>query len=489
MPFNSKEFPSSKDLARVQEELEFYRFYESDVHDYDVLTERGKFRLKEFFEGDKKKAQLLDRAFNVVPNIVDKRTSFLFGEPIKIETDESDEQSTEEKQLEEIMERNNLQVRFAESTKLYDSVGHAHFKLYKENDKAVIEEIPHDQWFPNWDQVSYGQEPKNVRIVVYMEGEIDGKTQKYIYVEDYYMEGTAKIGKSLWEDNAKKLGKQVPLDTLGIKSTGEVDPNNSLTMVEDTGLDELPLVTINRPKSVKQRMGKSLFTPVKTLLYEVNDRITQLSVQFLKHLNAKMQIPESAIQRDENGNIVKVNLEVILAQNGDPDAKYITNDNPLVEQAFVQIEKVMRKIAKDTDTPDRFLVEEEKGGVEKVASLKIQMMPFLKSIRMSETFYAPAIKKILRLAMKIEGSKEKDVPITLKFDRGLPKDWEHDVSVWGEAYASGLASQETSVRRFQDLEGDELKEEIGRIEGDRKKMMESQLQLQVSEDDDEGDEE
>ena len=479
MPFSTKDFPSTEDINRVASEHEDYKLYDCSALDTEGNTDRGKFRLKEFFENDAKKAKLLDIALNLAPLIVDTGTDFLFGEPVMIG---EDGEGTLQTKIDEIMERNNLHAKFAESSALFQTVGHTHFKLYAKDNKAMIEEIPYSYWFPNWASVPLGANPDNVRLVAYLNNVENGVTTKYIYIEDYYMEGTAKIAKSLWTDQGGKIGQQVDLAKLDIATTGTL---NGMTAIEDTELPELPIVELHVRKTALQRYGQSVLKKVRPLLNEINDRLTQLSVQFLKHLNAKLQIPDGSVARDtKTGAIRRVDMEVLIARAGEPEAKYITNENPLIEQAFVHLDKLIRAVAKLTQTPDSFLTEDEKGGVEKAEALKTRLMAFLKRIRLYQTRYEAAIKKLVKLALMIEGVKGADkAQLVITFDTGLPKDWEYDEKVWGDAVARGIASKETAVSRFQGISGDELKEELARIEEAEEKAL-TQLMEQTAQEPD-----
>jgi len=484
MPFSTK-FPSTEDLNRVADEDQCYKLGNCDVFDHDGKTDRGAFRLKEFFANDKKKSQILAIALNIAPLITDAGTDFLFGEPVRIEADDSVEEkddgegvkdgkeSNPQKKIDAFKERNSFLTKLEESSTLLQRIGHTHFKLYaNEQREAFVEEVPYNYWYPNWDGAPLGQDTKNPRIAVRLaKTDEKGVETKYIYIEDYILENKkAFIEYSLWEDSAGQLGNQVGLETLGLMPTGTVEMvggEKLLTARQDTLLDELPIVSIHLRKTVKERYGESIFKRILPLLEELNDRITQVSLQFLKHFDPLLQLPENAIVRDpKTGRVQRVNLEVILAKQGDAEAKYVTNSNPMIEEAFTHIDKIIRLCAKLTQTPDSFLTEDEKGGVEKAEALKTRLMLFLKRIKLYQRKYDEAIKAIIRIALKIEGVK--DAPLVITFDAGLPKDWEYDGNVWGNALGNGLASQETAVSMFQGIEGEELDAEIERIKEDEK---------------------
>ncbi|MDB5344248.1 MAG: hypothetical protein JWP89_2625 [Schlesneria sp.] len=483
MPFSTKEFPTRAELKRVQDEHEYFKFYDSEVLDPDGTTDRAKFRLKEFFENDSKKAKILDIALNVAPVIIDAGTDFAFGRLPTVEIEDSgDSNGGTQKQIDEIVVRNRLMHRMRDSSTLFQGVGHSQFKLFAENGKALVNELPYHYWFPNWEGVPVDQDTKNVRIVSYL-SKFDGSIEtKYIYIEDYYLDSAREnkltIARSLWEDQGAKIGGQVPITTLSnLKALGDADPSNSLTILEITEFDFLPFVKVDVRKNVMRREAQSILKKCRPLLYELNDRLTQVSIQFVKHLNAILMIPNGAVVRKKDGSIDHTKLDVLLANPGE-DAKYVTNENPLIEQAFVHIEKCLRAIAKETQTPDSFLVEDEKGGVETAESLRTRLFLFISRIERYQQIYEEAILDTIRKCLKIEGVENVDaLPITVTFESSLPKDWQHDVEVWGSAKSMGLASKETAVSRFQGIKGQELEDELVKIADEEQQQQESMLKL------------
>ncbi len=477
MPIPS-EFPTTADLERVKREFELYCLYACKDIDPDKTSDRWKFRLREFFDSDEQKAKLLDICLHVAPVVIESGTDFLFGEQPKIEIvgqNDTDPKVLQDK-ANEIIERTDLIRKLSENCDLTQAVGHGHFKIYAEDNEAYIQEVPYSTFYPEWDRVPMGEESTNPRIACYITVNEAGITKRYIYVEDYYMEGEkCVIAYSLFEDVNGKIGNQVPLAKLKLDEgkAGTIDAKG--TLIQQTELDEIPVVSINLRKTALERYGRSVLERVKPLLHELNDRLTQLSLQFLKHLNAKLQIPDGSIERNKDGSVKSTKLEVILAKAGDPDAKYITNENPLIEQAFTHIEKIIRKICKITATPDSFLTEDDKGGVEKTEALKVRLMQFLKREKSLQTTYQQAIKKIMLLALKAEGQKTDNIDVKVTFDPGLPKDWEVDVRVWGDALAQGLASKDTAIGMFQGIADDALEEELARIDAEEQAKQQSLL--------------
>jgi hypothetical protein len=105
----------------------------------------------------------------------------------------------------------------------------------------------------------------------------------------YFMEnGKVVIEYSLWEERpGAKIGNPVDLAVQPVPG-GDGKPSGRYR--ELTQQDELPLVSVNLRKTVLDRYSVSLHKSIMPLLSEINDRLTQVSKQFRKHMNAKLQI-------------------------------------------------------------------------------------------------------------------------------------------------------------------------------------------------------
>lgn len=146
--------------------------------------------------------------------------------------------------------------------------------------------------------------------------------------------------------------------------------STELPAEEDTGLDYLPVFQIDNFKTMKERFGISTYESVMNLFEEINDRITQISVQLIKHLNAKVAVGEGVLSKKGE---MDSSQDIFLVEKGDIVPQYITNSNALIEEGFKQIEGLIRQICTVTQTPVSFLGLEDKGGVEKVETAKLRM--------------------------------------------------------------------------------------------------------------------
>ena len=138
-----------------------------------------------------------------------------------------------------------------------------------------------------------------------------------------------------------------------------------------------------------------------------------------------------------------------------------------MDHGFKYLELLVEKAAKLTATPQSFLASDDKGGVEKAEALRTRFMLFLKRIEGYRESYE-AVQDILKMALDIEKvAYPEDIEFKLTFDFGLPKDPQVQGLVWGQALLDGIASVETAVRNFQDLDDDLLDEELKRIKDDQ----------------------
>jgi len=466
-------YPYTTDLLRVENEQEYYNLYNSDF--LNAFFKRTWFLLQEFFGNDEEKKKVLAVTMDLAPILVKAGTIFLFGKPVKVEVDDnSDGSGRIQAAIDDFMKRNHLNQKLKDSSKLFQAIGHTQFKLRKDKQgKAVAEEIPFDNWFPNYSGIPQGQKPNEYFLITYISNLTgdDIVEKRYIYVEQH-IPGQITYYLFLNIDN-KIHGQPLPFSTL--PNLLQINPGmvtqRDNSVIEQTKLDTVPLVQIDADKTIKDRYGQSLLKPVRPILDEINTRLTQISLQLFKHSDPILQLPSGSVPQDEKGQVMRKKLEVFFAQSGDPDAKYITNDNPMLDQSFKYLELLVEKAAKLTQTPQSFIAADDKGGVEKAEALRTRFMLFLKRIEEYREAYSDGLEQIIRLALQIEGiDVPDDMEFKFTFDFGLPRDPQLDGEVWGAAVEQGISSVETAVKNFQQLEGDLLDEEMTRIEKDKELM-------------------
>jgi hypothetical protein len=442
------QFPTNDDFNRVAKLNNYYNVFKG-LHS-------KVFKLKSYFEEDTRKKTLLYLAYNVGQIISLTAADFLFGEQLKIQTNESEDQKPMEKKINAIIQNNYLDEKLYQSAVMQDLAGFAIITVRQKDKVAIIEEVPYDNYYPDFTGVRLGEEPRQIVIASYIDL-INPKNQKketFLYKQIHKLEnGKGKIVHELWTTTPDM--KQSQLTELALFSA-------DLPAEEDTELDYIPIFQIDNFKTVKERFGISTYESVMNLFEEINDRITQISVQLIKHLNSKVAVGEGVLSKKGEMDSTQ---DIFLVEKGDIVPQYITNSNPLIEEGFKQIEGLIRQICTVTQTPASFLGLDDKGGVEKVETAKLRMAAFLKKIKRKQRSYEAKLLDILKTALFFEGAKKfpDNVDISFLWDLGLPRDLFTEAQTHQIMIDSGIESTETAMREMKGLDGEALQNELERI--------------------------
>ncbi len=438
------QFPINDDFTRVAKLNNFY-FVFKGLHS-------KVFKLKSYFEEDHRKRTLLYLAYNVGQIISLTAADFLFGEQLKIQTNEADAQKPLEGKINKIVQENYLDEKLYQSSVIQDVAGFTVFTIRQKDNVAIIEEVPYDNYFPDFTGVRLGEDPQTIVIASYVDivNPKNNKKETFLYKQIHTV---GKIAHELWTTTPDM--KQSEKVQLAIYST-------DLPEEESTELDYIPVFQIDNFKTVKERFGISTYESVMNLFEELNDRITQISVQLIKHLNAKVAVGEGVLTK--KGEIDN-DQELFLVEKGDIVPQYITNSNGLIEEGFKQIEGILRQICTVTQTPTTFLGLDDQGGAEKVETVKIRMASFLKKIKRKQRSYEAKLVDILKTALFFEGTKKFPDNTEIKFvwDYGLPRDLLTEAQTHQILVESGIESVETAIRELKDLDGEALAQELARI--------------------------
>lgn len=442
------QFPTNEDFNRVAKLNNYYNVFKG-LHN-------KVFKLKSYFEEDSKKKTLLYLAYNVGQIISLTAADFLFGEQLKIKTNESEDQKPTEDKINAIIQNNYLDEKLYQSAVMQDVAGFTVFAVRQKDKTAVIEEIPYDNYYPDFTGVRLGEEPRQIVIASFVDL-VNPKNQKketFLYKQIHKLENSkGKIVHELWTTSPDM--KQSEKTELALFST-------ELPEEETTELDYLPIFQIDNFKTVKERFGISTYESVMNLFEEINDRITQISVQLIKHLNSKVAVGEGVLSKKGE---MDSSQDIFLVEKGDIVPQYITNSNPLIEEGFKQIEGLIRQICTVTQTPVSFLGLEDKGGVEKVETAKLRMAAFLKKIKRKQRAYEAKLIDILKTALFFEGAKKfpDSVDITFTWDLGLPRDLFTEAQTHQIMVESGIESKETAIRELKGIDGQTLQNELEKI--------------------------
>lgn len=447
-------FPFVKDQKRIKKLNEYYRIFRGKL--YSENQNETVFQLKQYFQNSPAKKETLAIAVNLGALISTISADFLFGDDFRIRHTNAET----EKKLRDYQLRDNLNQKLYESSLLHSAIGYTAFQVRKEGEVATAEEVPYNNYFPDFNGVILGSEPKKKILGSYFrDGEDSNKL--YILKQIHYIEdGSGHIDNEVWlvDNSTLKQMKKMKLK--------DYYPDMDETV--DTGLEYIPVFQVNNIKTIKENFGESDYVKILDLLDEVNNRVTQLSLQFIKHLTAKMAVPRGGGSLDEDGNQKAEDTEIFFMDPGEEAPKYIEYSNQLIEEAFKQIDQVIDKISAISQVPRMLLGGGEKGGVEKVEALKIRMIPLLKKTTRNRNSYSNLITKILRAVADYENFELDLSGLTFEFNEGLPVDPLIESRAIDTAIKGGFMSKRTGTKVYQDIEGEELQGEIDQIKEEEK---------------------
>jgi hypothetical protein len=199
---------------------------------------------------------------------------YLIGDGIEIAIDNEEAQ----KKWNEIAHANNFDQLVYNISLMNGIYGYAILRARKDEEQQIIlEEIPYDYYFPQVEGLFLGEEPRVIYLISKINETLNAQVQSKAKIQSYTK---LENGKRLIEYGLFK----VSLDGCQYTLEQELAPAEQL--------DFLNIYRFDNRKTSNKYLGISDYCDVLDLLEEVNDRFTQISVQFIKHLNSKISLPE-----------------------------------------------------------------------------------------------------------------------------------------------------------------------------------------------------
>lgn len=383
--------------------------------------------------------------------VADFYGDFVAGDPekilIQVSSDENDNESRQS-DLNTIIFNNDLPEKIHDFATDQSEFGFCVLYAYKDDmGDIILEAVPQDQYFP--------QKNGDVIIATYrkdLSNAVNPKT--YMLSQTFSMvKGNVKVTREVFICDDKGVAKESSTLEAWATLTGTtLDPE-----VDLGDLGQLPLVQVDNGRKTSTGYGKSDFADIIPQLAEVNERRTQIATQFLKNLDAKMQLPAS--MANEDGKIEPFDT-VLIENKEDPDAKYITNDNALITEAEEHIMSQLRLISEITAVPMWALT---KGTMpERVESLRIQLFSAIRKTNRKRAKLKRGLQDIIRIAFKMLGTPLENDPM-IKFSDVIPTDELVQAETESAKVTAGLSSKRSAIMRLENLTEEEAQQEMDQI--------------------------
>jgi len=315
-----------------------------------------------------------------------------------------------------------------------------------------IQRIPQDQYFP---------QPDGSVIVATFAHDPDApeSNELFVLIVWYYLDIETQenviIARTAWKTD----GTGVIQDSISLEKMAEILGRTQPLVEMETikGLGELNIIQIDNTKKSSWGFGKSDYADVFPQLAEVNERMTHVSTQLLKNLDAKLVLPAEMF--DEDGNVR--NFDTIGLKNSDGvDPHYLTNNNALLEDTREHIMLQLQLITVGTAVPMFALVKSDRP--ERVESLRISLFGATRKASTKRARIVEGLNDIFRIGFKMAGI-EHDGELEVMFTDVMPVDEAERVDAEAEKVRSGLSSKRSSIMRLEGIDEQEAEAEMVQI--------------------------
>lgn len=249
-----------------------------------------------------------------------------------------------------------LQVKLDEAVNNQSSIGYGILRLRAVTDgsgKATprVEVIPLPNYCANMEGLNIGDDFRDIKEHYIFSVQKDANDRTYFYVDryekldngqwkGYYGERWANNGSFILNDRIQEAESEEILDDLPLFILNNDLDNPHVVSDEEDGAVKM----VNGKSSVgniPRFFHQSDYVDIADILQEINDRGSQISVEFIKNLTSKMSVPAGfrdaqTMQALKNGKDPKFskNPDYLVHNPGEEPARYITKDAEYVKTSI-----------------------------------------------------------------------------------------------------------------------------------------------------------
>lgn len=430
------------------------------IEDYYSLYSGNFGMVLRYFRNERERKNQLEVVQNVAGMISRIFADLMFTEEPRIRVAEGKAQDS----VDDFIFRNDFYNKLHESAITQSYAGRAYFEMYLRDGLTHITELNPANVFPQFPHMFAQGEPQSV--VISWEPRIDGEYYRFIK--------THSVGLITYQ--LRKLSAQAGKDA-GIVPLSILDP--SLPEFEETGLDFIPVYTINNVKTGRDSEGVSDYADLLSLFEELTRVQSQIASQLKKHATAKMAVPLGVL--DEHGRMRNEDAEVFEVGSDKEDGfvipQYITNSNPLIDAAFQEQEKILEAIARVSEVSTVLIDWNVSGGAERVGALRLRLLRTESKVKRKLRPYKRVLKDMFVDAMAWQRSASlKHNDVTIEFGDGLPMDVLEATQVEVMRRNAGLQTLPAAIKNLDpDLGDDQVAAKVEEIEAENEKAVAASL--------------
>jgi len=440
MKIEPLKFPDQNAISRIAVLNKYEKLYENKQFEvfgiHDVIKNQYK-----------KLADLIYLAHALPARISDFYGDFVQGEydKIRIEVKDND---TENNFIKDVVKSSKIKENILDWATDQSQFGFFTLLGFVVEGKYRVKAIPQDQCFPQSDGsyifATFTKDPN---------ASPDDKRLLCLTHNYELVNGQVQITRQAWRTN--EMG--VVMESFDYATLCSYLGQNLLEFETIKNLKRLPVVQVDNGRRMKYGFGKSDYADIMPQLGEINEKTTHVSTVIIKNLDAKMAVPESAV--DPETHKLK-SEEAYVVSKDDPKPEYVVNANSLIEETDSHIMRELKFLSFISCVPMNELLK----GVmpERVEGMRINLFQAMRKAETKRTKLKVGIKEILEIGGEMIG-KPITGEINVKLSDVLPTNELELVQAESEKVTAGISSKKSAMKRTEGYTDEEADAELQAI--------------------------
>jgi len=363
----------------------------------------------------------------------------LFGQEPEIQSDKPDN-------VQSFLQRNDFFNRAYEASLDVSRYGVGILKVRNDGKNSIVETVSPHIWYPVFNPMNSKEYVAHVLAWTYKGTGDDGEEVTYLNVE---MHEKGQITYRTYKMQDKTT-------VHGLVSED----------VELTGYDGFLVFPVHNITTSDNPFGIDDYDDIAPLLEEIEMRLTQIGRILNKHADPSMYGDESALEYNENTGeyVIRGGGSFFPVSEGGTAPNYLTWDGKL-EDNFKAVDQLMEQFYAITNTSPASFGQLKSGLAESGSALKRLLMATIMKANRLKVRWSRVLIDVVEAAMVLQ-----DVQIDntrVEWMDSLPEDETENTNNEVQKYVQGLTSLEASVGRLTGLSGDQLAQEVQKIQSEQ----------------------
>lgn len=220
---------------------------------------------------------------------------------------------------------------------------------------------------------------------------------------------------------------------------------------------------------------QSDYVDLADFLQELNDRGSQISVEFIKNLTSKISVPAGfrdaqtmeALKNGDKKAFAK-NPDYLVHNPGEEPARYITKDANYVQVSITDyIPYLLKMIGFIASIPAALLGNAIYGNNNPVGTTQQERKPFIKRVESKQTRMYSSLQRLFKGIMEIAGHTNVPLP-TIKFNKPDNYDIAERTTTAIQQINAGIMSKSSAIAYIMGYDATEVAEEMEKIDEEEK---------------------